>query len=62
MVLTLASLPILANAPLADAAEGKKAKKVKVLETPDLGIKYIELVKGAGPYPSPGDFVVISYT
>ena len=39
----------------------KKAKKPKVLET-DLGIKYIELIKGSGPYPNTGDFVVINYT
>jgi len=40
----------------------KKTKKPKVLETPDLGIKYIEVTKGSGPYPNPGDFVVITYT
>jgi FKBP-type peptidyl-prolyl cis-trans isomerase len=45
-----------------DSSAKKKVKKPKVLETPDLGIKYIELTKGSGPYPSPGDFVVISYT
>jgi FKBP-type peptidyl-prolyl cis-trans isomerase len=27
----------------------------------DLGIKYIELKKGSGVYPSPGDFVAIDY-
>lgn len=39
----------------------KKTKKPKVLET-ELGIKYIELIKGSGVYPADGDFVVISYT
>eukprot|EP01031_Cornospumella_fuschlensis_P029493 gene29493-35598_t len=43
------------------AAEEKKKKKPKVLET-DLGIKYIEVKKGSGPFPQPGDFVVINYT
>jgi FKBP-type peptidyl-prolyl cis-trans isomerase len=48
---------------IANAADTpvKKSKKPKVLET-DLGIKYIELIKGTGAYPNPGDFVVISYT
>lgn len=40
----------------------KKSKKMKVLETPDLGIKYIELIKGTGPFPAAGDFVIMSYT
>ena len=44
----------------ADTATAKK-KKYKVLET-DNGIKYIELKKGSGPFPNPGDFVVISYS
>jgi FKBP-type peptidyl-prolyl cis-trans isomerase len=35
-------------------------KKPKVLET-DLGIQYIILNKGSGPYPNPGDFIVIDY-
>lgn len=39
----------------------KKQKKPKVLET-DLGIKYIDLVKGTGPYINDGDFVVINYS
>lgn len=42
--------------------KAKKTKKPRVLETPDMGIKYIELIKGSGPFPVPGDFVVISYT
>ena len=49
----------IANA--ADTTQPKKSKKPKVLET-DLGIKYIELIKGSGPYPNPGDFVIITYT
>ena len=39
----------------------KRTKKPKVLVT-DLGIKYIELKKGTGPYPQPGDFLAISYS
>ena len=39
----------------------KKVKKPKVLET-DLGIKYIEVKKGSGPYPIDGDLVVINYS
>lgn len=58
-LLTL-SLPSISKADT--TAPPKKAKKPKVLETPDLGIKYIEVAKGTGPYPNPGDFVVISYT
>lgn len=57
-LLALSSLPARADTEAAT----KKTKKPKVLETPDLGIKYIEVTKGSGPYPNPGDFVVISYT
>jgi hypothetical protein len=32
----------------------------KVLET-ELGIKYIELKKGSGAFPTPNDFVIINY-
>lgn len=39
----------------------KKVKKPKVQET-ELGIKYIETVKGDGVYPNLGDFVVINYS
>lgn len=50
------------NVPNVFADEAvKKQKKAKVLET-ELGIKYIELKKGSGPYPTPGDFVVINYS
>jgi FKBP-type peptidyl-prolyl cis-trans isomerase len=55
LLLPAASLPALAEEVT------KKKKKPKVLET-ELGIKYIELKKGSGPYPQPGDFVVISYS
>ena len=43
------------------AVAPKKVKKPKVLET-DLGIKYIEVKKGSGPYPIAGDLVVINYS
>lgn len=43
------------------AEEAKKPKRPKVLET-DNGVKYIEVKKGDGNYPSNGDFVVINYT
>ena len=36
-------------------------EKVVVQET-DLGIQYLVSKKGSGPYPNPGDFVVINYT
>lgn len=39
----------------------KKAKKPKILETEN-GIKYIVMKPGAGPYPQPGDLVVITYS
>ena len=29
--------------------------------SPELGIKYVELKKDSGPFPSDGDYVVISY-
>jgi hypothetical protein len=45
---------------LADDVKPKKAKKPKVLET-ELGIKYVELKKGSGPFPSTGDFIVLDY-
>ena len=61
--LTLSALLLPINqAVLAADEKVKKVKKPKVLETPDLGIKYIELQKGSGPYPSTGDFIVINYT
>lgn len=44
-----------------DSVVKKRTKKPKVLET-ELGIKYIELKKGSGPYPSPGDYLVITYS
>eukprot|EP01038_Epipyxis_sp_PR26KG_P005929 gene5929-8176_t len=45
----------------ADAVDTpKKQKKPKTLET-DLGIKYIEVKKGTGPYPNVGDFVIIDF-
>ena len=50
------------NAIADSEQQQKKPKKVKVLETPDIGIKYIEVKKGSGSYPNPGDFVVINYT
>ena len=48
------NLPALADEP-------KAIKKPKVKET-DLGIKYIDLKKGEGPYPQEGDYVVINYS
>jgi len=45
---------------LADDVKPKKVKKPKVLET-ELGIKYVELKKGSGSYPSTGDFIVLDY-
>jgi len=53
---SMAGLPLVAYAD-----EVKKVKKPKVLET-ELGIKYLELKKGSGPYPNPGDFVIITYS
>lgn len=44
----------------ADDVKPKKVKKPKVLET-ELGIKYVELKKGSGPFPSTGDFIVLDY-
>lgn len=59
----LALSALTAPAARADSeTQPKKTKKPKVLETPDLGIKYIEITKGSGPFPNPGDFVIISYT
>lgn len=54
---------VVAMASKANAAETKpkKAKKPKILET-DEGIKYLVVKKGSGPYPNPGDFVVINYS
>lgn len=49
------------SSPSLAAEVTKKTKKPKVLET-DLGIKYIVLKQGEGPYPNPGDFVVVGYT
>ena len=60
--LTFSALLLPINQALAADEKVKKVKKPKVLETPDLGIKYIELQKGSGPYPSTGDFIVINYT
>jgi len=51
----MGSMQVLADEPK------KKSKKPKVKET-DLGINYIELKKGSGPYPGQGDFVVVDYT
>lgn len=49
--------------PMVSYAEekAKKKKKPKVLET-DLGIPYIEIQKGSGPYPNTGDYIVMDYT
>lgn len=44
----------------AEETKPKKTKKPKVLET-ELGIKYIDLKKGSGPFPQTGDYVVIEY-
>jgi FKBP-type peptidyl-prolyl cis-trans isomerase len=43
------------------AQKPKKAKKPKILETEN-GIKYIVMKPGSGPYPQPGDLVVITYS
>ena len=47
---------------VSDQVKVKKAVKTapKVLET-ELGIKYIELKKGSGAFPTPNDFVIINY-
>jgi FKBP-type peptidyl-prolyl cis-trans isomerase len=46
-----------------DLARKKKPTKEKVVvQETDLGIPYLVSRKGSGPYPNPGDFVVISYT
>eukprot|EP01041_Mallomonas_annulata_P001198 gene1198-2330_t len=56
------SVATLGGACAAVADEVKpKTKKPKVRET-DSGVKYIELKKGDGPYPSDGDYVIINYT
>ena len=59
-------MPVIAAAtawPKASYAEGatKAPKKPRVLETEN-GIKYIDIKKGDGPFPSEGDYVVINYT
>ena len=48
---------------VSDQVKVKKAavkSAPKVLET-ELGIKYIELKKGSGAFPTPNDFVIINY-
>jgi FKBP-type peptidyl-prolyl cis-trans isomerase len=47
---------------VSDQVKVKKAAKAvpKVLET-ELGIKYIELKKGSGAFPTPNDYVIINY-
>lgn len=47
---------------VSDQVKVKKAVKTvpKVLET-ELGIKYIELKKGSGAFPTPNDYVIINY-
>ena len=55
------SAVIAASGDLVRADETKvKVKKPKIKET-ELGIKYIEVKKGSGAYPAPGDFVVVNY-
>jgi hypothetical protein len=47
---------------VSDQVKVKKTVKAvpKVLET-ELGIKYIELKKGSGAFPTPNDYVIINY-
>ena len=47
---------------VSDQVKVKKTAKTapKVLET-ELGIKYIELKKGSGAFPTPNDYVIINY-
>jgi hypothetical protein len=49
------------NIQLVHADDAPKKKKVKVLETSNYGIKYIDVKKGQGAFPNIGDFVVIDY-
>ena len=60
--LTIASFASTASTKIVNADEAikPKVKKPKVLET-DGGVKYIELKKGEGSYPSEGDYVSINY-
>mmetsp|Transcript_4155 Transcript_4155/g.4299 ORF Transcript_4155/g.4299 Transcript_4155/m.4299 type:complete len:217 (-) Transcript_4155:191-841(-) len=68
---TVSALSVFSIASAANAygavSDQKKEKKTvskaapKVLET-ELGIKYIELKKGAGAFPTPNDFVIINYS
>lgn len=39
----------------------KNAKSVPKVLVTELGIKYIELKKGSGAFPTPNDFVIINY-
>lgn len=44
------------------ARKKKPIKEKVVVQETDLGIQYLVSKKGSGPYPNPGDFVVINYT
>jgi FKBP-type peptidyl-prolyl cis-trans isomerase len=44
------------------ARKKKPTKEKVVVQETDLGIQYLISKKGTGPYPNPGDFVVINYT
>ena len=59
--LTATAVAVYQAPALADEAKVAKVKKPKVKET-ELGIKYLELKKGEGAYPSEGDYVVINYS
>ena len=52
--------PVDVNTKAGASASNKKTKKAKQLET-DLGIPFVELKKGEGAFPNPGDFVAINY-
>ena len=51
-----------ATGAVSDQVKTKKTAKSapKVLET-ELGIKYIELKKGSGAFPTANDYVIINY-